>query len=392
MRIWQIMLVATVLGCSAGMASVWYEVHDVVNYFEPISRNASVANKRNSQIKGPQAVVVGGPKFQFDTIAYDASAEHTFVIRNEGDAPLTLKLNSVSCGKCVETEFTEAVVAPGGTCEVVITYAARKAGTDFQESAYLATNDPLVSMLKLDIIGTVTRPVRLIPSDLALGTLSTSEGKSSKVELLGYRSKEMELLGHTFSNPATANFFEISTSPLTLEQVTASDKHATCGLLIRLTAKAGLPLGPLNQTITIETRSDGEHPVELTVTGEVVGDITVIGKGYSAERNMFGLGVIKRQVGRSETLYLLVKGPHRHDVKLSVGEVDPAGVLQVSLGEGVPIADGKAIKFPLTITVPKDSAPRHQLGDARGKTGKVVIETTHPTAKQIPIHVRFAIE
>jgi hypothetical protein len=210
--------------------------------------------------------------------------------------------------------------------------------------------------------------------------------------LLGYRASEIELLGFEVSNPALKDYFNISAVPLEKEKVIAKDSNALCGMKIEVTAKPGVPLGQLNQTITFKTKSDEEHKVDLTVTGEVLGDITIIGKGYNTTQNALGLGFIKRGAGSVSNLYLLVKGHHRNDVRVTVGTVDPAEWLSATIGEPEPVAGGKAIKFPLTVEISKDAPSQHRAGGARGSMAKIVLETTHPTTKQVPINVRFVIE
>jgi hypothetical protein len=66
--------------------------------------------------------------------------------------------------------------------------------------------------------------------------------------------------------------------------------------------------------------------------------------------------------------------------------------MQVTVGEKSALADGKAIKFPIKITIPKGTAPVNRLGNAQGKAALVVLETTHPVSKQLPITIRFAVE
>jgi hypothetical protein len=101
---------------------------------------------------------------------------------------------------------------------------------------------------------------------------------------------------------------------------------------------------------------------------------------------------VKVGTGSSATLFLLVKGSHRNDVKFTVGEVTPPNALQVEIGAGTPISDGKALKIPLTVSVPKTAPVQTHMGDARGEMGKIMLETTHPTIKQVPISVRFVVE
>jgi hypothetical protein len=49
-------------------------------------------------------------------MAHGTTSVHTFVVRNEGEQPLTISYDHPSCGMCIETTFVEATVQPGATC------------------------------------------------------------------------------------------------------------------------------------------------------------------------------------------------------------------------------------------------------------------------------------
>lgn len=396
MRLWPVVVVAIVFGCTAGMGMTWFELGRVVENFESVSQTkvSTTVSKAltSSDVKSPRAVVEGGPKYEFGTIAYGATSERIFVVHNEGDQDLVIEFDYPSCGKCIETKFTKAVVAPGSQCSVPVTYHARKDGPGFEESAHMKTNDPRMPSMVLAVAGTITKPVRLMPSEITFGTVSSSDGATGRTILLGYHSDTISIPTHKFLDDTMTDRFEIEVTPMSLEKVIEKDKHARCGVQVQVKAKSGLPLGPFNANLALTVRAEKDHTIELPVTGEVVGDVTLIGKNYNAEKGVVSLGLMKHGVGGSTTLFLLVKGAYRNDVKFTVHEVTPANALQVKLGEATSLADGKAIKIPLTIEVPKSAPAQTHMGDARGEFGKITLETTHPTVKQVPISVRFVIE
>jgi hypothetical protein len=396
MKVWLIALIAIVVGGGAGIAIARTEFSGVVEYFEPVSRTPTAAAvEKIGEKKGPRLVVVGGTSFQFDTISYGATEYHAFAVKNEGTERLTLDYTHPSCGACIDVEdpYKHVGVAPGESAKVVVKYMAMKPSEHFDNSAYFKTNDPLIGVLKLDIKGIVTQAVRANPTELAFGTISVTEGASMVVKLLGYRSPKIELVSQQFSDPSTQDFFEFSTQAMSTEDVVAADKHATTGILVNVKIKPGLDLGPMNQVITLHTRSEGDHNLEVRVTGEVVGDITLMGQAYNSTQDAVLLGIVKRGEGKKVTLQFLVKGPHRHDVKMSVAEVDPKNALQVSLSERpTPVANGNTMMHTLNVELLKDAPPMSRVGNAQGPEGLIMIETTHPTAKRIPIRVRFAVE
>jgi hypothetical protein len=78
-------------------------------------------------------------------------------------------------------------------------------------------------------------------------------------------------------------------------------------------------------------------------------------------------------------------------VQVSVGEVEP-DFLRVTIGEKTEINQGAVVQFPLTIEIPPGSPYVNHLGSKLGKLAQIIIETTHPDAKQVKIPLRFAVE
>ncbi|MGE0758506.1 MAG: hypothetical protein AB7O38_15875, partial [Pirellulaceae bacterium] len=73
-------------------------------------------------------------------------------------------------------------------------------------------------------------------------------------------------------------------------------------------------------------------------------------------------------------------------------EVEPADVLQVTIGDAERIGGGRAVKFPVRVELSKDAPKMSRLGNAQGDAGRVVIDTTHPVASKIALQVKFAVE
>jgi hypothetical protein len=397
MRVWLLSLAAVVLGTSTGLGLTWLEFHDVHEYFQPVSLSkpaqAPVDPALSGLPAGPVAVVVGGPKFDFGTLNYDQSRDTKFTIRNDGTEALVVTWTGESCGKCIinKEEFTSVSVPPGGTCEVPVTYATKKMNTNFSEAVYLTTNDPRHNSLQLEIVGIVTMALKLDPESLTVNSLPTSELTTVDAKLFGYYSDKLELVKYELSDPSTSALIELKTQPLDAAAVQAQE-HARAGLELQVHFKPGLPIGPLNQTVTITAVADMERTIALPIHGTVVGDLSIYGKGYDSANGFLNLGVIRREAGLSIEIFVLVKGPSRQDVKISVGDVDPADVLQVSVGDPTPLGDGRAIKFPVQVTIPKGAPAMNRLGNQQGKAATFVLETTHPISKRLPVTVRFAVE
>ena len=142
--------------------------------------------------------------------------------------------------------------------------------------------------------------------------------------------------------------------------------------------------------------------LSLPVRGTTSGDLSVVaGRDlYNSDIRMITLNGVPRAKGGVFGLQLLVKGPLAADARLSVGEVEPADVLQVEIdtAHGKSIRDGAVWLYPLTVTVPPNSRSVSRLGGDvvdGPKFGKIVIEARYPQTeqpKQLLLYVKFAVE
>jgi hypothetical protein len=347
----------------------------------------------------PRVTVVGSAEFNFGVMQKGETGHHTFILKNIGDAPATLKKGDTTC-KCTLSELADSQLAPGETTEVALEWTPKEFADEFRQTAYIETpNDPQQQKLRLEIVGRVIQTVRAQPESIALSNISFNEARTAEVFVYCYRDKDFSLTVDRLADPSTAAFFDVQIVPLDPAEV-AEEKSALAGAKVKVTVKPGLRLGPISQTIYLAPSSKDLPELPIAIQGSVTGDISVFAAKnlYNGERKIITIGAVDRAKGGTYKLQLLVKGPHAKDVKLSVGEVDPPDVLQVSIDTEHPSAinSGTVLMYPLTITIPPGSRPVSRLGgaadDAGAKLGKIVIETTHPNTKQLVLYVQFAVE
>lgn len=332
----------------------------------------------------PRVVVEGGETFDFGTVESGVLQRHGFVFKNVGQYPLRLSQGTTTC-KCTISNLEADEIAPGESAVVTLEWEVKGSNDEYRQIASIYTNDPLQRVVTLTITGQRHSTVHAVPRSLQF---SKSHDESVTLETTVYSSQaDTRILSAELTDPATAEQFEVSFEPIALTGGEKPDVKAA--YRVRVTAKPGLPLGPVQQTIRVVTDVEGVAPVEIPLTGAVESDISIIGRGWS--REVLNLNVVSRGVETKRTLLLNVKGAHRDTVEFSVAEVDPAQLV-VSIGEGTSSSDGKVRQFPLTITVPADFPAVNRLGTAQGPLGEVRLKTTHPVQPELVIRVKFAVE
>ncbi len=386
MRLFIPVLLAILCGLGIGLGGTIIELGpspagDVSTKFS-IDNIAAVA-----AAQGPR-VVVDADKFDFGTMERDTTSSHTFTLRNEGQTPLLLKKGEASC-RCTSFELGKTALAPGESTTIAVTWEATVNEGSFRQSAPVETNDPARPIVTFTIEGKVLFSHRLMPEELVFSSLSVNDSSTAELRIYGYRGEDIAVLSHEFVEADTADKFAVDIKPLPVEEL-REDADAKSGLLVQVTAKSGLPLGPIRQKIRLRLNLTGEPTVEVPIGGNVISDVQLVGRGWEAESGMLSLGSVSQREGAKAALFLQARGPHRDDLKPSVKEVFPES-LQVSLGEPQLLAGGQLVRVPLTIAVPAGMRPALHLGNQQGKLGHVLIDTGHPEAKTMKLWVRFAV-
>lgn len=397
MKSWVLMTIACVLGVAIGMSVTIVERVRHEELFLP-AEFAARAERLQNELAASQeqtwakAEFVNGRVYDFGSMERLSSRTHTFLIKNVGTAPLALTVERTTC-KCTISSVNGSRFMPGETGEVTVEWTGNtpRGESEFRQIVELSSNDNENRLISLVITGYVTDKLRVYPPDVIVGRVSSNEGTQTEFRIFGSRIEKIEVLNTEFADTDTADLYEIAYEPLPEEEI-EQEKGVDCGLLAKLTIKPGLPLGPIKQTIRIQTPED-KKPIEVLVRGQAVSDIVIASsKIFEARVNRVNFGPLKRTESAEAELQLFVRGEHRHETKISVGEVDPADYLKVHVGPPEELNNGRTIRYKVKIEIPAGLEPINCLGGEYGKHGRVVLQTTHPITKEIPISVRFAVD
>jgi hypothetical protein len=399
MRSWLVLLIIAVLGIGVGVATTYVEKHRGAELFfseDSWARMREEADAREQTIDRKTAAkveVVGDASFDFGSMERFAKMQHTFQLKSVGESPLELSPSLTTC-KCTVSLVSRRVLNTGEISDITVEWTGQTMmdSTVFAQTVQVNTNDPDHPIVRLGIKGYVTETVRALPSELVVGDVSSNTVSEARFQLFGFRIDHIDILESTWEDAATAQNFDVSYEPLAKEEV-EKEKGASCGLLAKVTIKPGLPLGPINQTIHIKANADKEAVIDIPVKGRALSDIRFAASpGFDPTRSILKLGALKRADSTKAVLHLYVTGDHRKDTHLSVGEVDPADYFKVSISPPKELNNGKTIQYLVTIEVPGGLPPVNRMGGKQAEFGRVVLETTHPQTKQVPIRVKFSVE
>lgn len=326
--------------------------------------------------------------FNFGSMELGGNMEHRFTVQNKGEKPLTLTMGETTC-KCTQSVVEDPTVSPGSSGGVTLKWKGEGQIGSFRQTATILTNDPQNPKMTFTVEGELTEAVVIEPTELVISSISPRDPVSAHVRIFSLHSDHLEITGHKFDSDSGSQQFEVTFAPVAEEELAAH--KAKSGVLATLTSKPPLPLGTIKHKISLDTNLASKPKLEVSLSGTVVSDVSIIGPDWSSSLSVLRLGLIESHQGAKRTLRLVTRGPHRKDIKFSVAKKTPE-FLQVSFGEMVEVNQGLVTQVPITIEVPKGSPQANHLGSNIGEMGEIVLETNHPDAKEVRLRVQFAIE
>jgi hypothetical protein len=398
MKGWLSVAVALLLGTAGGLGAAMLEVGRPVSQETLTEVLLNPADSRMPSLPPP-----GGPRpkatidqeeYDFGTMDSDEEGTHEFVVTNTGEGELVLTKGDTTC-RCAVAELGgseeehEVKIGPHKSGKITLSWTLKDFVGPFRQSATIFTNDPGRRRLELSVRGEVTTSLRISPQELVLNRVSANQPTVGRVRMYCYRDEPLEILSHEWTEPGTADQFDVEFEPLATEEL-EEDELARSGYVARVTVKPGLPLGLFQQTMQIKTNVDAAETVDVPIRGTVASDISVVGRDWNSEKGVLTIGTVNGREGAERSLLLVVRGPHRKEVRFRPSRIAP-DLLEVEVGQPTEINEGVVIQTPLTIRLPKGSPPANYLGSKQGELGEILLDTNHPDAPQLRILVRFAV-
>jgi Protein of unknown function (DUF1573) len=385
MRVLGIILAAALFGSLVGGAVAYVEVRNDVDPLTELPGDLQIAQRAtNEPVPKAQAAE---SHYDFGTMQRGTTKSHDFEIRNTGAAPLILKAGSTTC-KCTLSEVSEAPIPPGGSTHVKVQWTAKSDNGPFRQTASVFTNDPLHPTLELIVDGEILSASGIEPADLTFGKIAVGESRTAQVFVMSMLQDDLTVSDPELSDPAMRDYFDVKIEPADVKEL--PNKSAKRGVRVTVTAKPGLPVGRFFQWLSIKTNLADAEKLEIPVQGQVVGDISVHGNGWSEDQGALKVGSVKSGEGFTGKLNILIRGDDAAKVTFQLKSADPAE-LKVKLGEPIKLRDS-LVQVPLEIQIPPGMRPMVRLDTAQGEPGRIVLSTTHPKIKELALGVHFSVE
>lgn len=352
---------------------------------EPASAEATAEPTDNE----PQPLAVADEtEFNFGYLENGAQDNrHSFVVKNDGTAPLKLLRSEVSCSKCTFASLPGEPIPPGGSAPVQVRWNINIDNDVFRQHVDVHTNDRKHPLLRFVVTGKVVRPFEIEPRELVFSNVRIGEPAEARAMLQSYFSSDLKVAEHSLSSQSLAPYFDVSLVPVAADKLPEGTKSA---IEIKVALKPGLPLGAFKQRILLKTNLEKGENLELPVSGNVGGPVSVVANGWNQERGILSIGHVTRGKGAVRTVKLIVRGKEFGSLTVKPPQTQPA-LLKVTYGKITQINGGTTSIVPVTIEVPPGSPPVNHMGSEQGKLGEIIIPFDHPDLPPVKLLVQFAV-
>jgi len=392
MKTYTLPIVAAVVGTTFGLGSTISEALFETSHFEvagPGGTSDVEAIASDSRDGEAHVFVVNGELHSFKEMEVNSTGVHNFKFKNTGDISLKVEILRTSC-KCAIPTIPEEGIPPGETADIRLEWTPKHYMEEFSATAEIKTSDPQRPVVVLKVLGPVNASVMAEPDDIVFSNISANESATANVRIRTHKPI-VEFKEVVFENPDSARYFNAE-----VQRIEDGQEEGSRGVsfLLKVSTKPGLPHGSINQTIRFIT-SVQEGGLEIPIRGSVIGDLVFRSHpSLNTKSNLLDFGLVKKGDSRTAQLYLVVRGPHRNEVQMSINkdDIDPNDVLLASVGQPIESKNGKTRQFPITVEIPKGSRPVTRFGPDKERFGQIHIRTTHPVTKEITLYVRFLVE
>ena len=248
----------------------------------------------------PVAVLENGVH-DFDRMLVGNKASHTFAIRNEGEAPLRLKLKKSTC-KCTVPTFSEEAIPVGESVEVKLEWEAQYVSKDFSQHAVLWTNDPEHEELTLQVVGSVAPLVTAIPEfPWMIGNVKEG-GDTTFSGIIASGSDEFEIL----SVEPSEDWLTVEIEPADPADLKSLMSSVNSGYVLKGRVRPEMVIGSFEARLAVKT--DLGEGDDATAGGLVIGSragpFSIIGQSWLGREMTVVMGDIPHDQGKTVTLAL----------------------------------------------------------------------------------------
>lgn len=317
---------------------------------------------------------------EFGSMELGTTEHHRFIIQNEGEAPLKLKVGPVQC-KCTVAELNADEVAPGESAEIEIDWKPEALATEFHQKAVIFTNDPENPQIELHVKGAVESLAMMSPQGVwMLDRLEEGQKKEFTGYVMSRHLEEFEILGYESSSEFVTCEFE------PLSEKLKERRDVKSGYEVHCTIEDGMPVGRFQATVTVQTDMKGGKDFPIQLEGIRHGPFSIIGENWIGGKMLVAVGDVNQADGKTVKLSMFIS---REDepVEFEVVSSDPPFLdLRFEKDESFDVPTRE--KLWMILTVPPDAPLGRWPAD---KPGTILVKSNRESMSEFEIHAGLTV-
>ncbi|MCX6991746.1 MAG: DUF1573 domain-containing protein [Kiritimatiellaeota bacterium] len=201
------------------------------------------------------------PEYCFGTLSNTNDVPHTFVLANEGDAPLAIYRVQTDCG-CTHVRLEDKIIHPGEQITVQVRLILKGRAGGQHKRVTIESNDPDHPRLALSLIGEAVAEMEVKPDRIYWGNLRSDAAEVKTVDIGFDDSAPGYITGAGVISPAFA--------------VAVETNKPGRAYRIRIRLVPPLALGRFATNVWITTDAPRYPQLTVPMQGRVVGDIYTV--------------------------------------------------------------------------------------------------------------------
>lgn len=146
----------------------------------------------NVACAAPELAVERG-NFNFGSVPQGKKVQHTFRIKNSGDAPLQIKKLEAACG-CTAVKPSTSVIQPGKSADIEVIFDSTSFSGKVVKTVTMTSNAGKTPSYTFSMEGTVTEELQVTPRQLSLGALNVGAAKQAVISVTNNAGSPVKLL------------------------------------------------------------------------------------------------------------------------------------------------------------------------------------------------------
>lgn len=224
---------------------------------------AAVLGAGTAGADSPPNVVCDEPVFDFGTLDNHQVVEHTFTLRNEGDAALHILRAKPSCG-CTVADISSKVIQPGEEATLLAKLNLQGRHGPQHKTVTVESNDPDTPRLILAMKGEAVALISVSPQTLINPRLKPGEEALHELTVTSREDKPFEIESIETGNPAVQ-----------AEVRSGENAHQK---VVAVKTPPDLPRDMVYGQLVIRTNSSQQPTLRVPYRFAVLGEISVYPK------------------------------------------------------------------------------------------------------------------